>query len=168
MYKFPPIGMRIIKTSISVVLCLLLAQLLKYPAPTFACMAAVIVTRENFESSFQQGIARIVATIVGCLFALAIMHFNIENQYLHILVTGIGCAFTIYFCVLIKHPDAAALSAVIFLSLALTHVDDKYLFALVRLIETVAGIIIALLVNLLGKSKVEKVDETQEKETGLP
>jgi uncharacterized membrane protein YgaE (UPF0421/DUF939 family) len=116
-------------------------------------MAAVIVTRENFESSFQQGIARIVATIVGCLFALVIMHINIENQYLHILLSGIGCALTIYFCVLITHPDAAALSAVIFLSLALTHVDDKYVFALIRFLETVAGIIIALLVNLLGKKK---------------
>jgi uncharacterized membrane protein YgaE (UPF0421/DUF939 family) len=139
-------------------LCLLIGSILNYPTPVFACMAAVIVTRENFESSFQQGIARILATIVGCLVALIIMHFNIENEYLHILVTGIGCVLTIYFCVLIKHPDAAALSAVIFLSLVLTHVNDKYLFTLIRFSETVAGIIIALCVNLLGKKKPEKVD----------
>jgi uncharacterized membrane protein YgaE (UPF0421/DUF939 family) len=153
MLKFPTLGMRIIKTSISVILCLLLGHFLKYPSPVFACMAAVIVTRENFESSFQQGIARILATIVGCLFALAIMHFNIENEYVHILVICAGCILTIYFCVLIKHPDAAALSAIIFLSLTLTHVEDKYLFTLVRFTETVAGIIIALLVNLLWKNK---------------
>jgi uncharacterized membrane protein YccC len=116
-------------------------------------MAAVIVTREDFTSSFQQGIARILATVVGCLFALIIMHFNIENVYLNILIIGAGCILTIYFCVLIKHPDAAALSAIIFLSLTMVHIEDKYLFTLIRFSETVAGIIIAIAVNVLWKKK---------------
>jgi uncharacterized membrane protein YgaE (UPF0421/DUF939 family) len=157
MIKLPPIGLRIIKTSVSVMLCLLLGHLFHYPTPIFACMAAVIVTRENFESSFNQGIARILATVVGCLFALIIMHFNIANEYVYILIIGAGCVLTIYFCVLIKHPDAAALSAIIFLSLTLTHVEDKYVFTFIRFTETVAGIIIALLVNVLVKKKTDKI-----------
>jgi uncharacterized membrane protein YgaE (UPF0421/DUF939 family) len=154
MVEFPPIGMRIIKTSVSVMACLLLGHLFHYPTPLFACMAAVIVTRENFETSFQQSIARILATIVGCLFALIIMQGEFKNEYVHILITGAGCVLTIYFCVLIKHPDAAALSAIIFLSLALTHIDDKYVFTFIRLTETIAGIIVSLLVNLLLKKKM--------------
>ncbi|MDR2900163.1 MAG: aromatic acid exporter family protein [Treponema sp.] len=153
MIKFPPIGMRMIKTSLSVILCLLLGYWFHYPTPLYACMAAVIVTREDFTSSFQQGIARILATVVGCLFALIIMHFNIENVYLNILIIGAGCILTIYFCVLIKHPDAAALSAIIFLSLTMVHIEDKYLFTLIRFSETVAGIIIAIAVNVLWKKK---------------
>jgi uncharacterized membrane protein YgaE (UPF0421/DUF939 family) len=151
--------MRIIKTSLSVVLCLLLGLWLNQPPPIFACMAAVIVTRESFELSMKQAIARVLATVVGCLFALVVMHFPIGNDYLHILVTGLGCALTIYFCVLIKHPDAAALSAIIYLSLALTHIDDKFVFTATRFIETVIGIIIAITVNVLLKKK--RIEEIQ-------
>jgi uncharacterized membrane protein YgaE (UPF0421/DUF939 family) len=88
------------------------------------------------------------------------MHFNIGNEYLHVLVTGLGCLATIYFCVLIKHPDAAALSAIIFLSLALFHVADKYEFAFLRMAETIAGIIVAIGVNALIKPpKTEPVKQ---------
>jgi uncharacterized membrane protein YgaE (UPF0421/DUF939 family) len=88
------------------------------------------------------------------------MHFNIGNEYLHILVAGAGCVVTIYFCVVIKHPDAAALSALIFLSLALQHVDDKYMFAMLRMTETIAGIVIAILINaLLMPPKAEQVQK---------
>lgn len=168
MHKLPAMGMRIIKTSISVMLCLLPAHWLNQPPPIFACMAAVIVTRENIGLSFKQGLARILATMVGGLFALIIMYFNIQNQYLHILITGAGCALAIYFCVLIKHPDAAALSAIIFLSLALTHLDDKYTFALTRLIETVAGIIVALAVNVLINNNAGKRRDVQNAQPDRP
>jgi uncharacterized membrane protein YgaE (UPF0421/DUF939 family) len=138
-----------IKTAISVMLLLLLGYWLGLDTPVYACMAAVIVTKENVQASWKQALARILATIVGCFVALAIMHFNIGNEYLHVLVTGIGCVITIYFCVLIKHPDAAALSAIVFLSLALFHVEDKYDFAFLRMAETIAGIVVAIGVNAL-------------------
>jgi uncharacterized membrane protein YgaE (UPF0421/DUF939 family) len=156
MQKIPVIGLRIIKTSISVVLCLLLAHWLKQPAPIYACIAAIIVTRENFKESFKQGISRILSTIVGCLFAMVVMSFGVENEYFYILMAGIGCMLTIYFCVLIKYPDTAALAAITYLLLVLTHFDDIYIHTIIRLAETIVGIILAIGVNTLFKAKAEK------------
>ena len=166
MRLFPAFGMRIVKTGLSVLLCLLLAHWLNQPPPVFACMAAIVVTRENMELSLSQGVARILSTIVGCLFAIAIMFISAENAYLHILLVSLGCALTIYFCVLIKHPDAAALAGVIFLSLAISHPNDKYTFALLRLAETVAGIVIALGVNALIRRRPAGHGDEDGPETG--
>ncbi len=162
MHPFPPIGMRILKTGISVALCLLLAYWLNQPPPVFACMAAIVVMRENLELSLHQALARILSTIVGCLCAIAIMFINAENIYLHILLVSLGCALTIYFCVLIKHPDTASLAAIIYLSLAISHPDDKYSFTLIRLTETIAGIVITIAVNAIIKRRNVKPQGSQE------
>jgi len=141
--------MRIIKTGVSVALCLLAGYLLNQPAPIFACMAAIVVTQGSVGESLRSGVARIIATVVGCAIALVIMLASIENPYVHMLTVGLGCALTIYFCVLIKYPNAAALAGIIFVSLAVSRPDDKYAFALMRLIETAAGIAISVGVNVL-------------------
>jgi uncharacterized membrane protein YgaE (UPF0421/DUF939 family) len=146
---FPHIGFRIIKTAIAIILCLLIGYWLNQPPPIFACMAAVVVMRENMELSIRQSIYRVMSTVVGCSLAFLIMLINIQSEYLHILVTGAGCALTVYFCVLIKKPETASLSGIIFLSLAVTHPDDKYAFALLRLTETILGIAVSLGINAL-------------------
>lgn len=162
MHPPPAIGLRIIKTGISVLLCLLLAYWFKQQPPVFACMAAIVVMRENMEQSLSQGIARIVSTIVGCLFAIAIMFINAQNSYIHYLLIALGCVLTIYFCVLIKHPDTASLSSLIYISISISHPEDKYSFALLRLMETIAGILVALAVNALIRPKYkEKPDNMQ-------
>ena len=145
----PVMGMRIIKTSISVVLCLLIAYWLDYSPPVFACMAAVVFTQGNYKDSVKSGIARTIATIVGCIIAIGIMFIGAENQYLNIALIGIGCAVNIYFCVLIKQPEAAALASIIFISMIVSQTDDTYLFAFVRLAETLSGVVISILVNIL-------------------
>ncbi len=145
----PHIGMRMVKTGVSVLVCLLIAQLCAYPSPVFACVAAIIVTKDTIENSFKQGIDRVVSTLVGGAIAIVILLWNIDvfNPYLRIAIVALGCILTLYFCVVIKSPDAAALACVVFLSIVLQHPQDKYIFALTRIAETVAGIVVSLTVN---------------------
>lgn len=156
MQKLPHIGLRIIKTGISIMLCLLLAHWLNHPQPIYACFAVIMATRENIRASFKEGMSRILATIVGCIFALAITEIEISNIYLQILIIGASCMFIIYFCVLIKQPGSAALAVIIYLILALTPANDNYQYTVVRLIETIAGIVIAIGINSIGGRKNDK------------
>ena len=153
----PPIGLRMAKTALSVSLCLLLAQLASYPTPTYACVAAVIVTRETVERSFRQGVERVVATLIGGAVALALLFVNLTySRWWEIPLVGVGVLLALYVCLLLGAPDAAALAAVTVLIIVLGHPANKYLFALTRVGETVAGICVSLAVNrFIGKPKVE-------------
>ena len=148
-HPLPHIGLRMIKTALSVSLCMLAAWTLSYPPPIYACIAAVIVTRETVEDSFKQGVARVIATLIGGVMALGLLLLDLENSpgLLEVLLAGVGVLLTLYVCLLLKTPDAAALACVTFLIIVLQHADDKYLFALYRVLETIAGIIVSLVVN---------------------
>jgi uncharacterized membrane protein YgaE (UPF0421/DUF939 family) len=121
-------------------------------------MAAIVVTQGNYKDSVQSGIARAVATVVGCLIAIIIILINAENQYIHILLIGLGCALNIYFCVLIKQPEAAALASIVFLSMAVQPPDNTLLFSIMRFAETMTGIVISIAVNVLLKNPRKSLD----------
>jgi len=163
-HPLPHIGFRMLKTALSVSICLLLARLFAYPPPVYACIAAVIVTKETVESSLKMGIARVSATLVGGVMALVWLFFDLQRvPYLEIPLIGIGILVTLYFCLIIKEPDAAALACVVFLIITLQHPYDKHMFALVRVCETIAGICISLVVNRLIRPPKGKEKQTVEK-----
>jgi uncharacterized membrane protein YgaE (UPF0421/DUF939 family) len=143
-----------LKTALSVMACLLLARLLSYHPPVFACVAAVIVTKENIESSFKQGVDRVLGALVGGVVALIFLFLSpARDFYIVIPLVGAGVLFTLYICLLLKIPDAAALACVAFLIIVLLHPEDKYIFALTRVGETIAGICVSLLINRIIPGK---------------
>ncbi len=163
----PHIGMRIVKTGLSVTICLALGHLFSYSAPIYACVAAIIVTKDTIENSFKQGVDRVVSTLVGGAIAILILLLGITDTsaYLEVVLVGVGCILTLYFCVVLKNPDAAALACVVFLTIVLQHPQDKYIFALTRVGETIVGIVISLLVNRLVKWPFGKRAEMAAAET---
>ncbi|MDL2273002.1 aromatic acid exporter family protein [Oscillospiraceae bacterium OttesenSCG-928-G22] len=159
-----PPGLRIFKTALSVFLCLLIAQIIGHKAPIYACVAAILATRSTVENSVSYGITRIVATLIGAAMGGILLFFDLGrvNAYLEIALLAIGCFATLYVCTLLKVPDAAALSCIIFLSIVLQNTDNKYYAALVRLIETVAGLVVSILVNkFVGWREAPDEDELE-------
>lgn len=162
--RFPPIGMRMFKTALSVTLCLLLAWLISYPPPIYACVAAVIVTRETVGRSLRMGVGRVLATLIGGAVAIAFLFLNVGvSSWLEIPLVGAGVLLALYVCLLFKAPEAAALAAVTMLIIVLGHPEDKYIFALTRMGETVAGICVSLTVNrFIGKQRIENRGQIEE------
>ncbi|MDR0672033.1 MAG: aromatic acid exporter family protein [Oscillospiraceae bacterium] len=142
-------GMRIVKTGLCVAICLILGLAIGYPMPIYACIAAILATRPTLETSFRSGLDRLMGTVVGGALAIGVLFFDLSSihPYLQAILIGLGCAATLYFCVLIRSVDAAALSCVIFLIIVSQHPQDKYLFAATRVLETLAGILISIGVN---------------------
>ena len=153
-FSFPKLGLRTIKTSISVFLCLIL-----FPKePFFACLAAVSCLQNNVSNSVKASINRVLGTIVGALHGLIFLvfcryfKFNIESElissFLIYLSVAIGIIFVIYTCNLIKRPGGINVSCIAFLAITTVHAFANPLYyALNRIIQTFFGSVVASLVN---------------------
>ena len=168
--KVIPVGMRLIKTGVSLFICLVAAQVIGLPIPIYACVAAIFSMKGTMGESFHYGISRMVSTIVGGALALAVLFCGIHKiaPYIEILAVTIGVILNLYFCVLIKAPDAAGLSSVIFLTIVLQHPVDYVRFTIIRVIETLAGILISIIVNSFGIERMKKLLHMKQKKAACP
>ena len=139
----PKVGLRTIKTAVSVFLCLLL-----FPnEPFFACLTAVICVQDTVASSVKmainRGLGTIVGAIIGLLFLIICRYFKFNIQSI-----AIGIIVVIYSCNLLKKPGAINVSCIAFLGVTTIHAfTDPFYYATNRIIETLFGILIALLIN---------------------
>lgn len=153
-FKFPKVGLRTIKSAISVFLCLIL-----FPdVPFFACLTAVICLQDTVANSVKAGIHRGGGTILGGLIGLVFLLFcklvsssvptNIFSKLLIYLIISIGIIVVIYCCNLINLPGAINISCIVFLAVTTAHAYERPLYyALDRTIQTLFGILVSLLVN---------------------
>lgn len=149
------IGMRTIKTGLAVAICLALGQLLGYPAPIYACIAAVTTMRESIDASLRDSVSRILATIFGGAMGMVVLGLNVNalNPWLEIPAIGIAVIVTIHMTIVVKRPDTTALAVVVLLIIVLDHADDKYIYAIRRIIETIIGIMTAVAMNAMIRRK---------------
>lgn len=148
--KLPKIGLRNIKTAISVFLCIILFQALDRPHPFYACIAAVMCTKETVAITYKASYDRMIGSILGGFMGMILI---IISPYIHFstidsLMSGIGIVIVIYICNLIKRPGACAISCIVLLSITTTvHDSTPYLYALNRVVDTFIGIIITIIIN---------------------
>lgn len=149
--QLPKIGMRNIKTAVSVFLCLLLFNIIKRDNSFYACIAAIICMQQTVENTFSKGVSRIIGTIiggvVGIILLIIVETYIVESAYLFLIPLGI--IILIEICVLLKQNDAASICCIVFLSILINHryIGDYLLYAFDRVIDTSIGIIIAVVVN---------------------
>ena len=155
-FKLPKIGLRTIKSGIAVFLCLLLLP----NEPFFACLTAVICLQDTVYNSINMGINRGIGTIIGAIFGLIFLFLfrslevHIPNQYISkltiYLIIASGIILMIYLCIILKRPGAINITCIAFLGVTTTHAYSNPLFyATNRIIETLLGIVISILVNKL-------------------
>ena len=95
---FPNIGLRNIKTGLSVFICMILFQIFKRNDPFYACIAAVICMKDTVENSRLIGINRLIGTFLGGLLGiLAIYITSLLNisSFFSPIVTSLGIILTI-------------------------------------------------------------------------
>ncbi|WP_312811308.1 aromatic acid exporter family protein [Sedimentibacter sp.] len=149
--NFPRIGMRNIKTSTSVFLCLLLFELLDRENALMACIAAVICMQNTIVDSFRKGTERIIGTIIGGIagaFVLFLIStFGYEN--ILIFIIPIGVIILIEICVSLGLKNSVVICCVVYLVLltSANHVEGYLLYTINRILDTSVGIVIALLIN---------------------
>lgn len=149
------IGMRMVKTVVAVYICALIGWL-RHEEAFFSMIAAVLCMQRSTEKALSMAFIRIVGTAIGGLFGVLLLFAETKLHMqrimpLYYLAVSLMLIPVISSALAMRKPSAAAFSCVVFLSIVIHHVDDAlpYLFALNRMLDTLTGIIVALLVNLV-------------------
>ena len=157
--NLPPIGMRNIKTALSVFVCVVVFSLMGPDFnPLFASIAAVIAMGPSIEDSVETGWNRILGTLVGGIVGfLGIFICNlIPFAQIYMILVPIGVVGIIYLFNHTHRSGAIVIGCVMYISVMITYPQQlgSYLIAVIRLLETGFGIIVAVLIN--GLIKVPK------------
>lgn len=148
------IGMRNFKTAISVFICILVLEYTGIAKPFFACITAIIVMETDMHTSFEVGIYRFIGTVfgsvIGSLYAIIFYKFlPMDILLVRSIVIPLGVMLIIYILTSFKLKDSILMSCVVFLAIMIAMDSEAPLlsYALERIISTVFGAVVALLVN---------------------
>lgn len=154
------LGMRNIKTAAAVVFCLLFYEAIymitdfsgitiQHLLPMHACTAAIICMQNTVEQTLSEGFSRIIGTFYGGVLGIMILFVSTYiPSVLEVFMIASAISLCIWLCNLTGQQESCAISCVVLLSMLINQEGgSQYISALLRLIETVVGIIIAGLVN---------------------
>lgn len=146
-------GMRVIKTVIAVYICFLLSFIRK-TKPFYSVIAAILCMQNDSKNGWKVGKNRMIGTLIGGIYGLIaiilIKYLNIELfSYVHYLILSLFLIPIIYSNVYLKVPNSTYISCVVFMSIAVSHGGDKapMFFALNRVVDTLIGIIVSIIIN---------------------
>ena len=152
--RIPPLQLAV-RTAAAAVAALLVARSLALPFPVYAMIAAVMVTDLSQARTRELAWPRIAGTFIGA--GLGACLSSLANE---VWAVAGGVAAAIMVCHVLRLKDAAKLAAYLCGIVLLQYRDDPWAYALARLMETLLGIAVAVLVSLvpklLGDAPLEK------------
>lgn len=159
------IGMRNIKTALSVGICILFFQFLGISDGIQAAIAAIICLKSSLQNSIQTGVERVIGTVIGAVLGILAL-LLIENMDFQIstLLAIVGVVLIIYLCNILKVQASTVISLVVFLIILIGEKElPPVLYGAMRLVETIFGIAVAYLVNrFLDPRHIRKLIREQE------
>lgn len=158
----PKIGFRNIKTGIAVFICLILFKFIDRGDSLNACMASILCMGDTMENSLKSGKGRIVGTILGGISGIAFLYAvillpNIDST--NPLVISIGVSFIIYISNVFKAQNACSICCMVYIGIMLNYNGSEALtYVANRTLDTLIGVIIAIIVNYSIKAPVKEED----------
>lgn len=162
-FTIPGIGMRIIKTAVAVMLSYAIFALLRlnYRAeyggiwgqlgPLYACIACIVCTQSTLGQTARQGLSRLIGVAVGGVLGVLALFLEplLELAAVRVLTLGVICVAGVWFCLLIRRPAACGMACIVPCVILISGITgaDRFYYAAARIVETGAGVLIALLVN---------------------
>lgn len=154
MQLFPHIGMRTLKTALGIFLCLLISP----TEPFFACMTVVFCIQNTVDDSIKLALTRSLGTIIGGIMGLTFLclcryvktlglPFYVTKLLVYLLIS-IGIMCTIQSFNLLKRPSWINIGCIVFLAVTTARADSAPVaYTINRIIETLFGMLIGLIVN---------------------
>lgn len=153
--SLPPIGMRIIKSSIGVFLGFIIYLLRGKQGTPFYTALSVLWCMQPYVSdakakAFQRTIGTFIGAVYGLIMILVEYYFlSITYDFIRYLIISLLIIPVIHTTIIFNKKNASYFSCVVFLSIVVMHINDKnpYIFVLNRVLDTLIGIILALIIN---------------------
>lgn len=164
--RIPLPGQRISRSVIATLLCFVIYFLRGRSGMPFFSVVAALQCITPYTSGMQKVAAkRVLGTLIGAAWGLIVLllqrrFFGGEDGMSYYLLLTLFTGAVLYFAVLLRIPETAYFSAVVFLSIAINHIGDEspLVYSLVRLMDTVVGVLVAELVNRLHLPRVRNED----------
>ena len=165
----PPLGQRIVKTAVAVLLCLLFYWLRGYRGqamPTEAAITAILCMQPYVRDSRDYALSRFAGTLIGAVWGvLFLLPFLAapalaQRLFLVYLLMGLGVLASLYTAVLLRKPDASGLAAIVFLCIVISFPDIESPLAQMadRLLGVLLGTVIAIAVNIFRLPRSKRRD----------
>lgn len=150
MKKYLP-GMRNIKTSIAILIDLLIFSRLNMENAFYACIASVVCMQQSVKGTVAAGKNRLVGTSIAALIGLIMYYIGEKshNPSIYFFLIPVGVTITIQICVLMKCQSSVSIACIVYISILTSHrlAGDSITYPLTRIIETFVGISVSTLVN---------------------
>lgn len=154
-HAVPRVGMRMVKTAVAVLICLLMSAVVdREDMRIYSTIAALLCIQPYAQDTRVAAVQRAVGTAIGSVFGVAVLllemyPLNIWGTLTGYVVAAVGIVPVLWISVALHSANAAALSGIVFLSITVTHVTDAtpWVFAWYRMWETLAGIAVGVAVN---------------------
>ena len=158
-------GLRIIKTLIALNLALLISYFRPGESlPLSSAIAAIICLQQDVQETKEVGINRALGTIIGGICGLLYLLVVPPHFFPKAIELSIICIITsiiIWIMSMADKPKAIVITAIVFLSITVNHVDSvnlPYSYAFNTTFDTMIGVLIAFLINRRD-FKHEKIEE---------
>lgn len=156
----PPIGLRIVKSAVAILICYLVSFLRKDSGIVFYSQLAALWCIQTYrqdtkKNALQRMVGTAIGAVYGLFFLLAAERITLAGtarQIVNALAISGMIAVVLYTTVLIKKKYASYFSCVVFLSIVVNHMADAnpYLFVWNRFLDTAIGIFIGVGVNVFS------------------
>lgn len=164
--QLPPIGLRIIKSAIAVLIVYCIYFLRGFQGiPFYSAIGAIQCIQPYRQSSKKVMWNRVFGTFNGAFFGLITILIDMyfieqSNQLLYFTLVSLMIIPVMYTSVACKKADVTYFCCVVFLSITITHIGDAnpILFVMNRIIDTFIGIAVATVVN---RGYIPKIRDTE-------
>lgn len=162
--RLVPPGQRIIRSVISVWLCMVVYFLRGMTGDPFYSIIAALQCIQPYSSNMlQEGRDRIIGTMIGAFWGAIILFLELlpegtsfKSTAMFFLLLGVFSGLVIYSTVILNIQQYALFAAVVFLGIAMYHIGDvnPYIHIFHRTSETIIGVGIAIVVNSVHLPRV--------------
>lgn len=144
------IGLRAVKTALSVGISMLAAHWLGSSLPIFAVIGAISAMSRNLNDTLHECLNQMTGTFIG--FAVATVFVRVLPDPAFFLWMGFGTLLVTALCLRLNVQFAVPLACIVFADICLYGGgNDQVWYGFHRFTDTVVGLLVALAVNLIVK-----------------
>ncbi len=158
--RLPKVGQRIIKTSLAVLICLLIYYFRGYSGSDMsaeAMITAIICVQPYSTDSKAFAQSRLTGTVIGAvcavIFLMVLTIFPAAQEHLPLvyILMSLGVMATLYASVALEKAESASLAAIVFLCIVISfpEIEQPVHQVFHRMIDTFVGTLVAIGVNLV-------------------
>ncbi len=158
-FYLPHIGQRIVKTSVAVLITLLVYYLYGYRGadmPAEAAITAIICMQPYVRDTRDFAVSRFLGTLIGAAWGLGFLLLMLvfprlgSNLFLVYMRMAVGVMLTLYTCVLVRRPDTSGQAAIVFICvvIAFPEIEAPLQQALERFAGVLLGTCASIAVNV--------------------